>query len=74
LVIGPDAIAEPGEALGEFGPERETLADGNNVGVDRPEACDMLVLHFGGHAPGLHQAGLKPSALLSEANEHGVVA
>jgi hypothetical protein len=24
----------------------------------------MLVLHFAGHTPGMHQTGLKPSALL----------
>ena len=59
----------------EFRMLREmTHQDAVHVGVDRAEARDVLALHLAGYAPGLHQAGLKPSALPSEADEHGVVA
>ena len=50
VVFDSDAIAETGEARRQLGPERQALAY-RNVGVYRPEACDMLALHLAGHAP-----------------------
>jgi hypothetical protein len=65
LIVGADAVAEAGEPLRQLGPKGEALAD-RHLGVNRPERGNVLTSHLLGDAPGLHQAGLKASALLGK--------
>jgi hypothetical protein len=69
VLVRADPVAEACHALGQFRPEAKALANGH-VRVNITERGNVLRQHLAGGASGLHQARLKPIALLSEADEH----
>ena len=69
MILGADSVSEAIEPPRQFRPEGDALAN-RHAGVDRTEARNMLVANLPSDAPRLHQARLKASALLSEADEH----